>query len=64
MKVLWGKEERKAFEQQAWGYVKHLNAPRHVRMLMRDALMKDLMEQAERDLNTETTPEMEGTVTG
>ena len=50
MKVIWTKQDRKDFERRAWNYVKGMNAPRHMRIMLRDALAKDFMEQARREV--------------
>ncbi len=57
MKIIWTEADRKHYRELAWAHCKHLNAPRHMRMLMRDALAADMMEKAEASMATETAQE-------
>lgn len=54
MKIVWTEADRKRYREQAWQHVRHLNAPRHMRMLMRDALAADMMDKAEASMEQET----------
>jgi len=47
VKIVFTMRDRKEFNEKAWGYVRHINAPRHVRLMMRDKLAQDFMDKYE-----------------
>ena len=63
MKIIWTEKDRRHYEAIAWSHCKHLNAPRHVRRMLRDQLAKDLMARAEKAADAKTK-EQTGVVVG
>ncbi len=53
MKVIWTKQDRKEYQKHAWAMVKGINAPRHVRLMLRDQIMKDTMARAAQEIEGE-----------
>lgn len=54
MKVVWTEKDRQHYRDIAWSHCKTINAPRHVRVMLRDALAKDLMDRAAASMTAKT----------
>ena len=50
MRVIFTMRDRKELEAHAWREVKHLNAPRHVRLMVRDQLVRQYMDAKEAEM--------------